>query len=88
LPGAYDVQKDTEEIKEVTWRRGKPIKPGKQNKKKSEKKKSGQHNKEFKGVQDPLETQVIIFNNIYFTQFCNFLVQLIGVYYKSKFIEW
>lgn len=55
------MQKDTEENKEVTWRRGKPIKPGKKSKKKSEKKKSGQHNKEFKGVQDPLETQVITF---------------------------
>lgn len=62
LPGAYDVQKDTEENKEVTWRRGKPIKPGKKNKKKSEKKKSGQHNKEFKEVQDSLETQVSTIN--------------------------
>jgi len=82
------VQKDTEENKEVTWRRGKPIKPGKKNKKKSEKKKSGQHNKEFKGVQDPLETQVIIFNKIHYIIPYNLLIQLIGVYYKSKFIEW
>ncbi|XP_022163033.1 uncharacterized protein LOC111028616 [Myzus persicae] len=62
LPGSYDVQKDTEENKEVTWRRGKPVKPGKKNQKKSGKKKSGQHNKEFKGVQDPLETQVSTIN--------------------------
>lgn len=61
------MQKDTEENKEVTWRRGKPIKPGKKSKKKSEKKKSGQNNKEFKGVQDSLETQVIIiFNMMHF----------------------
>lgn len=59
MPGAYDGQKDIEETKEVTWRRGKPVKPGKKSNKKSEKKKSGQHSKEFKGLQEPLETQVI-----------------------------
>jgi len=61
------VQKDTEENKEVTWRRGKPIKPGKKSKKKSEKKKLGQLNKEFKGAQDPLETQVRIFKDSFYT---------------------
>lgn len=61
MSGAYDTQKEIEETKEVTWRRGKPIKPGKKIKKKSEKKKSGQQNKEFKGLQEPLETQVKIF---------------------------
>ncbi|XP_025416171.1 uncharacterized protein LOC112687588 [Sipha flava] len=62
LPGSYEIQKDNEGSKEVTWRRGKPIKPGKKSKKKSEKKKSAHQNKEFKGPQEPLETQVSTMN--------------------------
>lgn len=46
-------------MKEVTWRRGKPIKAEKKIKKKSEKKNSKQKNKEFKDLQESLETQVV-----------------------------
>ncbi|VVC34637.1 Hypothetical protein CINCED_3A002571 [Cinara cedri] len=62
LPGTYDSQKNMEETKEVTWRRGKPIKLGKKSKKKSEKKKLRQHNKDYKGFDEPLETQISTMN--------------------------
>lgn len=84
MSGAYDTPKDIEETtKEVTWRRGKPIKPGKKSKKKSEKKKSEQ-NKDL----DPLETQVI---HLLMRRLCLNITIFwfnIGVHNKSKFIEW
>lgn len=84
MPGAYDTPKEIEETtKEITWRRGKPIRPGKKSKKKSEKKKSEQ-NKDL----DPLETQVL--NLLIRKPYLNLMIFwfYIDIHYKSKFIEW
>lgn len=54
------MQNNIEDPKEIARRRGKPIKPGKNSKKRSEKKKSRQatQNKDYNGFEEPLETQV------------------------------
>ncbi|XP_050543891.1 uncharacterized protein LOC126906963 [Daktulosphaira vitifoliae] len=63
LSRKLDVQKDNNEIKEVTWRKGKPVKIGKKAKQKFDKKISKQRNiKDFKGFQEPLETQISSMN--------------------------
>ncbi|XP_050439669.1 uncharacterized protein LOC126845148 [Adelges cooleyi] len=62
LSGAYETQKENGVIKEVKWRKGKPVKVGKTRKPKSEKKHSGRQTKDFKGFQEPLETQMSSMN--------------------------
>lgn len=64
MSGAYETQKENGVIKEVKWRKGKPVKVGKTRKPKSEKKHSGRQTKDFKGFQEPLETQVCIYDLI------------------------